>query len=137
MASWSTVKAIGLVLLIAGQAQAAKAPDRKAFAISVCAAVDKAATTIRYDSDSFQIAIDNCGTSCFTNSMKDFVGKPFPSSTKVLGIGRATSTYVGTVRWLIVDDAGRRHELLLPGTRFQAGLPFRLSKSTTIRRRLA
>ena len=89
-------------------------------------ASDEAASTIRYDSDSFQIAIDNCATSCFTNSMHDFVGKPFPSSTKVLGIGRATSTYVGTVRWLIVDDAGRRHELLLPGTRFQAGLPFRL-----------
>lgn len=49
MASWSTVKAIGLVLLIAGQAQAAKAPDRRAFAISVCAAVDKAATTYNLD----------------------------------------------------------------------------------------
>jgi hypothetical protein len=49
MASWSTVKALALGLLIAGQAQAAKAPDRKAFATSVCAAVDKAATTYNLD----------------------------------------------------------------------------------------
>ena len=58
--------------------------------------------------------------------MKDFVGEPQEISTKVVGIGEATSTYIGTVRWLIVDDQGRKHELLIPGTRFQEGLPFRL-----------
>ena len=87
---------------------------------------DRAVASIRYDSDSFQIAIDNCATSCFTNSMDDFVGTPTKTETRVMGIGQATATYVGTVRWLIVDDAGRRHELLIPGTRFQDSLPFRL-----------
>jgi hypothetical protein len=84
------------------------------------------APTIRYDSDSFQIAIDNCATSCFTNDMNDFVGSPEQVATKVVGIGQAVSTHIGTVRWLIVDDNGSRHELLIPGTRFQASLPFRL-----------
>jgi hypothetical protein len=74
------------------------------------------APTIRYDSDSFQIAIDNCATSCFTNDMKDFVGSPEQVATKVVGIGQAVSTHIGTVRWLIVDDNGSRHELLIPGT---------------------
>jgi hypothetical protein len=82
--------------------------------------------TIRYDSDSFQIAIDNCGTSCFTNSMTDFIGTPMEVATKVAGIGEAMSTHVGTVRWLIVDDSGSRHKLLIPGTRFQKLLPFQL-----------
>jgi hypothetical protein len=85
-----------------------------------------AAPTIRYDSDSFQIAIDNCATSCFTNDMKGFVGTPEQVATKVVGIGQAVSTHIGTVRWLIVEDNGSRHELLIPGTRFQSSLPFRL-----------
>jgi hypothetical protein len=91
-----------------------------------CQATNGAASTIRYDSDSFQIAIDNCATSCFTNSMDDFVGTPTKTTTKVTGIGKAISTHEGTVRWLIVDDDGSRHELLIPGTRFQQQLPFRL-----------
>ena len=81
---------------------------------------------IRYDSDSFQIAIDNCATSCFTNCMDDFIGKPKRISTPILGIGTATATFVGVVKWLIVDDMGRRHVLIIPGTRFQKDLPFRL-----------
>jgi hypothetical protein len=79
-----------------------------------------------YDSDSFQIAIDNCATSCFTNSMEDFIGTPRKTNTRITGIGTATSTYVGTVEWLIVDNSGRRHVLRIPNTRYQAGLPFRL-----------
>ena len=89
-------------------------------------ASNQAAPSIRYDSDSFQIAIDNCATSCFTNDLKDFVGLPQETNTKVLGIGQGVATYVGTVRWNIVDDSGRRHELVISGTRYQASLPFRL-----------
>jgi hypothetical protein len=83
-------------------------------------------TSTRYDSDSFQIAIDNCATSCFTNLMDDFVGTPTKIDTNITGIGKAKSTFVGTTKWLIVDDQGRKHELLIPGTRFQKDLPFRL-----------
>jgi hypothetical protein len=61
---------------------------------------------VRYDSDSFRIAIDNCASSCFTNNMKDFVGTPKAMSTNVVGIGTAVSSHIGTVRWLIVDDNG-------------------------------
>ena len=71
---------------------------------------------VRYDSDSFQIAIDNCATSCFTNSMTDFVSKPKAINHRILGIGSGTSTFVGTVQWFIVDDQGRKHTLIIPGT---------------------
>ncbi len=49
MANWWTLKVFILSLLFAGPVQAAKAPDRKAFATTVCAAVDKAAATYNLD----------------------------------------------------------------------------------------
>jgi hypothetical protein len=63
-------------------------------------------STTRYDSDSFQIAIDNCATSCFTNNLEDFVGTPTKVTTNITGIGKAKATFVGTARWMIVDDQG-------------------------------
>jgi hypothetical protein len=41
--------------------------------------------------------------------MTGFVGTPMEVATKVVGIGEAMSTHVGTVRWLIVDDSGSCH----------------------------
>jgi hypothetical protein len=90
------------------------------------ASLDAIDSPIRYDSDLFQIANVNCATSCFTNSMDNFIGTPMKTNTKITGIGTATATYVGTVQWMIVDDSGRRHVLKFPGTRYQEGLPFRL-----------
>lgn len=49
MVNWWTVKAIAAALLLVNPVNAAKAPDRKAFATSVCAAVDKAAATYNLD----------------------------------------------------------------------------------------
>jgi hypothetical protein len=83
-------------------------------------------TSTQFDSDSFQIAINNCATSCFTNSMDNFVGTPTKVDTNITGIGQAKSKFVGNAKWLIVDDQGRKHKLLIPGTRFQKDLPFRL-----------
>ena len=70
-------------------------------------ATSATAPNTRYDSDSFQIAIDNCAMSCFTNDLQDFIDTPRDTHTKILGIGQATSTFIGTVKWLIVDDNGR------------------------------
>jgi hypothetical protein len=49
MANWWTLNTFALTLLLFSPAQAAKAPDRKAFATSVCAAVEKASTTHNLD----------------------------------------------------------------------------------------
>jgi Transglycosylase SLT domain len=49
MANWSTVKAIALVLVLSAPAHAAKTPDRRAFATSVCAAIDKASAANNLD----------------------------------------------------------------------------------------
>jgi hypothetical protein len=49
MASWWTLSALALTLVIVTSAQAAKPKDRTAFAKSVCAAVDKAAAANNLD----------------------------------------------------------------------------------------
>jgi hypothetical protein len=49
MASWWTLNALIVATLLAVPVQAAKAPDRRAFAKSVCAAIDKASTTHNLD----------------------------------------------------------------------------------------
>ena len=117
-----------VVCLVPLLASAQVFPTSSAPSVDCCfTASSKAPNSIRFDSDSFQIAIDNCATSCFTNEMQDFIkGTVKQTNTKIMGIGNATSTCVGTVRWRIVDDQGRRHELQIPGTRYQESLPFRL-----------
>jgi Transglycosylase SLT domain len=49
MANWWTVKVIALLLACTAPAWGAKAPDRKAFATSVCAAIDKASAANNLD----------------------------------------------------------------------------------------
>ena len=81
---------------------------------------------IRYDSDSFQIALDNCASTCFTNNMNDFCEKPTKVRQTVTGLGKAIVEYKGTVLWCILDDQGRKHEFRIPNTHYQPSLPFRL-----------
>jgi len=62
------------------------------------------------DSDSFQIAIDNCSLRCVTNDMRNFVTKPQKASVTVTGIaGTAVSTCVRTVKWTVECDFGQEH----------------------------
>ncbi len=49
MANWWTFSALASAFLLAAQVHAAKPIDRKAFATSVCAAIDKASTTHNLD----------------------------------------------------------------------------------------
>jgi hypothetical protein len=54
------------------------------------ASKDNVDSPIRYDLDSFHIVIDNCATSCFTNSMEDFIGTPKKTHTRITGIGQGS-----------------------------------------------
>jgi hypothetical protein len=68
-----------------------------------------------FDTDSFPIGVDNCATYCI--------------NTRVSGIGgHQKGQWTGTVRWPVVDDTGRRHELVIPNTILlpKGSLPFRL-----------
>jgi hypothetical protein len=56
--------------------------------------------------------------------MADFVGTPTKVTTNITGIGKAKATFLGTAKWMIVDDQGQKHDLLIPGTRYHKDLPF-------------
>jgi hypothetical protein len=81
---------------------------------------------IRYEEDSFQIAIKNCASTCFTNSMQDFCEKSLKIRKTVQGLGKVLITYKGTVLWSMLDDQGRQHDFKIPNVHYHPPLPFRL-----------
>ena len=79
------------------------------------------------DSDSCQIAVDNCSTRCITNDIRDFIGKPRQTSVNTKGVsGSSRATLVGTAKWIIQDDDGVCHEWLTPNTHCHPDSPHRL-----------
>ena len=72
-----------------------------------------------FDTDSFDILIDNCCSHTLTNSLNDFIEPPVKSSVKVKGYnGSTNSTRVGTVKWKLKDDNGKIHNFILPNTEY-------------------
>lgn len=80
-----------------------------------------------FDTDSFDIAVDNCCSRCITNDQKDFIGSPRKVQHNILGIGgSAKGTLQGTVRWIIEDDDGRKHPFQIDNVLYQPNTPYRL-----------
>jgi hypothetical protein len=73
---------------------------------------------MHFDTDSYDILVDNCCSQSITNSLQDFIKPPKISDMWIRGLNgqTITQTKVGTVRWRIHDDAGRIHSILLPNT---------------------
>ena len=72
-----------------------------------------------FDSDSYDILIDNCCSHTLTNDLKDYIEPPIKSKVKIRGYnGSTNSTRVGTVKWKIKDDNGKVHNFILPNTFF-------------------
>ena len=82
--------------------------------------------TTHFDTDSYNIGVDNHATSCMTNSLDDFISKE-PVKVRIKGIsGKLQSAYKGTVVWRVIDDDQRTHELHIPDTYYVPNLPLRL-----------
>ena len=86
--------------------------------IEAKAAMDKERRfRMEFDTDSFDILIDNCCSHTLTNDIKDYVEPPVKSTVRVRGYNGSTkSTMVGTVKWKITDDKGKIHSFILPNT---------------------
>lgn len=86
------------------------------------------ANTSPFDTDSFEIGIDNHATSCMTNSLHDFVDTSLQQvNVRVKGIaGKLSAAHRGTLRWNITDDTGQPHQLLIPNAYYVPSLPIRL-----------
>jgi hypothetical protein len=93
--------------------------------IKAKAAMDKERRLrMEFDTDSFDILIDNCRSHTLTNDINDYVVK---STVRVRGYnGRTNSTMVGTVKWKIKDDKGKVHSFILPNTYYSPSVETRL-----------
>jgi hypothetical protein len=84
-------------------------------------------STYTYDSDSYVLLVDNCCSTSITNNIKDYIYPPRTIRANVEGFnGVTTATKVGTVRWVIQDDLGRTHHIVLPNTYYSPHGKYRL-----------
>ena len=87
--------------------------------------------TLGYDSDSVDIAIDNCCTRTLTNNLGDMVKgsvkKIKPIRVKGIGGQFQYITHQGTIRWIVEDDQGVAHEILIQGSLYGATIGMRLA----------
>ena len=80
-----------------------------------------------FDSDSFNLTVDNCSSASVTNDLRDFIEPPRTSRTRIIGVtGVSSATKVGTVRWRTEDDDGLAHSILLPNTYYAREAPYKL-----------
>ena len=79
----------------------------------------KSPVICQFDSDSFQIGLDTYSSRCVSNKRNHFTTlKPTPSkfgSLKGIG-GNASIEGIGTLRWIIEDDYGQSHQLIIPNS---------------------
>jgi hypothetical protein len=82
---------------------------------------------MEFDTDSFDILIDNCCSHTLTNDINDYIEPPVKSTVRVRGFnGSTNSTMVGTVKWKIKDDNGKMHNFILPNTYYSSSVETRL-----------
>jgi hypothetical protein len=72
--------------------------------IEARSAVDKERRLrMEFDTDSFDILIDNCCSHTLTNDINDYIEPPVKSTVRVRGYnGSTNSTMVGTVKWIMI-----------------------------------
>ena len=74
--------------------------------------------SIRIDTDSAPIGIDNRCSLCISNVAEDFVGDLTDTNRKIKGFGGILSQKikVGTILWRWDDDQGREHKFTIPNS---------------------
>jgi hypothetical protein len=82
---------------------------------------------MEFDTDSFDILIDNCCSHTLTNVINDYIEPPVKSTVKVRGYnGSTNSNMAGTVKWKIKDDNVKIHNFILPNTYYSSSVETRL-----------
>jgi hypothetical protein len=88
---------------------------------SICLQANQSQTTepqkVSFDSDSFEILVDNGASRSITNNKKDFIDTPRLVRTLIEGYsGTSEASLIGTVKWTIADDQGLEHNIILSNT---------------------
>jgi hypothetical protein len=65
---------------------------------------------VHFDTDSYEILVDNCCSKSIANCLEDFIAPPRSSNMIIKGFNGATATTkVGTVQWRLQDDWASTH----------------------------
>ena len=72
--------------------------------------------SVKFDSDSKLVGIDNRCSACISPDINDFVGRIVKSNNTITGFGGTTITkvYRGTIAWSWYDDEGALHRFKIP-----------------------
>jgi hypothetical protein len=74
---------------------------------------------LTFDSDSYQIMVDNGASYSISNNIDDFIEPPTKIGPKIQGFaGSLTTSLIGTVQWYITDDNGRTQSIIVPNTSY-------------------
>jgi hypothetical protein len=86
--------------------------------------------TVRFDTDSYPIKIDNCCTQTTMGYKADFIPNTMVSinGKHVTGFSKTQTkiSHIGTVRWKVSDDQGIDHDITIPNTYYVPGCGIRL-----------
>ena len=77
------------------------------------------AKTVRFDTDSKTIGVDNRCSACISYDEKDFISDLRPSMRSIKGFGgiRHNGTVMtGTIQWEWCDDLGKAHKFTIPNS---------------------
>ena len=83
---------------------------------------------ISFDSDSFDIAMDNCASRTMTFNQADFI-TPLrtPDVSSIIGAGCSAPVQgMDDVSYLVTDDNGVQHEMIVKDAYYVPSVPFRL-----------
>ena len=83
---------------------------------------------ISFDSDSFDIAMDNCASHTMTFCASDFITPIIPADISyITGAGGSVPIQgMGDVEYFVTDGDGTNHLITIKNALFVPGLPFRL-----------
>jgi hypothetical protein len=82
---------------------------------------------LTFDSDSYQIMVDNGASYSSSNNINDFIEPPTKIGLEIEGFaGSLTTSLIGTVQWYITDDNGRTHSIILPNTSYVLTVDIRM-----------
>ena len=77
----------------------------------------------RFDTDSYQIGIDNRCSACISHVRSDFVGELKKVNRTIKGFGGTSEykVYQGTLKWSWCEDNEKVHEFLIPQSYYIKG----------------
>ena len=72
--------------------------------------------SVRFDTDSAPVGIDNRCTGCIFHVAEDFVGQLRDSDKSIKGFGgsRTSNIKIGTLSWKWMDNEGKESKFLIP-----------------------